>query len=105
MSSNLRIDHGNLKFNLTSPCANSVKEATMQFDRFFHQLFGDDSITASHNVDNVLDLHCHFIANATLDKPKDISYFVPACCVLQNDSTVNVDSLLGRYRLLRRQVS
>jgi len=33
----------------------------------------------------------------SLDKLKDISYFVPACCVLQNDSTVNVDSLLGRY--------
>jgi len=38
-----------------------------------------------------------FIANATLDKLKDIGYFVPVYFVLQNDSTVNVDSLLGRY--------
>jgi len=27
MSLNLRIDHGNLKFSLTSPCANSVNHA------------------------------------------------------------------------------
>jgi len=58
-------------------------------------------------VDNVMaDLHSRFIANATLDKLKDISYFVPACCVLQNDSMVNVDSLLiVIIRVLRRELS
>ena len=58
MSLNLRIDHGNLKFNLTSPwlraLITSKKQATIQFDCFFRQLFGGNTITASHNVDSIL---------------------------------------------------
>jgi len=52
MSLKLGIDHGNLKFNLTSLCANSVKEATIQIDCFFHKLFGANTTTASHNVES-----------------------------------------------------
>jgi len=35
MSLKLRIDHGNLKFNLTSTSTTSVNEVKIQFDCFF----------------------------------------------------------------------
>jgi len=68
------IDHGNLKLNLTIPCTISVKLA------YCVALYVFSLLRLLYSLLN-----------------KDISYFVPACCVLQNDSTVNVDSLMGRY--------
>jgi predicted RNA-binding protein YlxR (DUF448 family) len=48
-------------------------------------------------VDSVLaDLNYRFVENATLDKLNDLTYFVPACVVL-NESLINISSLLKRY--------